>query len=124
VELINLLTGQPAAVALAILALYWLNRNTLEFVREKRELIEIIRSERKEWLDEAREVRRELLDIQRASIEAEKAMGHELHTLRSAVTAIGLNVQRLLERVAPHAPGAGSGETPRGVKGGDSNEPF
>lgn len=115
-EIINLLTGQPAAVALAILALYWLNRNTLEFAREKREIIEIIRLERKEWLDEARETRRELLDMQRASIEAEKAASHELHTLRGAITTIGLNVQQLL--------GRDERQTPRGTKGGNPNEPI
>lgn len=115
-ELINLLTGQPAAVALAILALYWLNRNTLDFAREKREFIEIIRLERKEWLDEAREVRRELLDMQRASIEADKEVDHELHTLRDAITAVGLNVSQLLERVGRSAPSS--------TKSGDPNEPL
>lgn len=115
-ELINLLTGQPAAVALAILALYWLNRNTLEFAREKREIIEIIRLERKEWLEEARDVRRELLDMQRASVEADKEVDHELHTLRDAITAISLNVSQLLEKVGRSAQSS--------PKGGNPDEPI
>lgn len=110
-ELISLLTGQPAAVALAILAVYWLNRNTLEFAREKRELLEIIRAERKEWIDQAREDRRELLEIQRSSIEADKTVAHELHTLRQPLTSIGLDIQWLKAKLG--------GETPRGSKTGD-----
>lgn len=115
-ELITLLTGQPAAVALAILAMYWLNRNTLEFAREKREIIEIVRAERKEWLDEARAVRDKLLDMQRSSIEADKEVDNEIHNLRGAIATVSLNVEQLLERVR--------GEAPRGVKGGDPNEPL
>lgn len=109
-ELINLLTGQPAAVALAILAMYWLNRNTLEFAREKRELLEIIRAERKEWLDQAREERRELLDIQRASIEADKQGSHEIHALRNQLAAVVTGVQYLVAKAG--------GEPPRQSAGG------
>lgn len=108
-ELVSLLTGQPAAVALAILAIYWLNRNTLEFAREKREIIELIRAERKEWLDAAREERRELFDMQRASVEAEKLVAHELHTLRQPLTDIRLDIQWIKARIG--------GESPRGAKG-------
>lgn len=90
----NLITGQPAAVALAILALYWLNRNTLEFAREKREIIEIIRAERKEWLDTMREERRELIEINRDAIDAQHKVAHELHSLRNLVQPVVLSVQQ------------------------------
>lgn len=108
-ELISLLTGQPAAVALAILAVYWLNRNTLEFAREKREIIELLRAERKEWQEQSREERRELMDIQRASVEAEKQVAHELHALRNQLAPTLPLLQQLMAKFG--------GETPRGVKG-------
>lgn len=109
-ELINLLTGQPAAVALAILAMYWLNKNTLDFAREKRELLEIIRAERKEWQDTSREDRREVIDISRASIETDKDVKHELHALRQPLTDIRLDIQWIKAKLG--------GETPRGSERG------
>jgi hypothetical protein len=111
VELLNLLTGQPAAVALAILAMYWLNRNTLDFAREKRELLDIIRTERKEWLDGAREERRELIDISRSSIDADKQVAHELHALRQPLTDIRLDIQWLKAKLG----GEPSRKTPGGT---------
>lgn len=110
-ELINLLTGQPAAVALAILAMYWLNKNTLDFAREKRELLEIIRGERKEWMDTSREDRREVIDISRASIEADKDVKHELHALRQPLTDIRLDIQWIKAKMG--------GETSRGGERGN-----
>lgn len=104
-ELLNLLTGQPAAVALAILAMYWLNRNTLEFAREKKELLDIVRAERKEWLEQAREDRRELIDVQRASIEADAEVKRELHALRNQLATIVTGVQVLVSRFG-NAPGS------------------
>lgn len=104
-ELINLLTGQPAAVALAILAMYWLNRNTLEFAREKRELLEIIRAERKEWLEQARADRSEFIALQRASIETDAQVKNELHALRTQLTPLVAGINLLVAKL---------GDAPRG----------
>lgn len=109
-DIITLLTGQPAAVALAILAMYWLNRNTLEFAREKRELLEIMRAERKEWLDQARADRKENIDLQRTSIETDSQIKNELHALRNQLAPIVTGIQFLVGRAG--------GETPRKAAGG------
>ena len=111
VELISLLTGQPAAVALAILAMYWLNRNTLEFAREKREMLEIIRAERKEWLDQARADRAELTSLQRASIETDVQVKNELNALRSQLAPLVANLQYLVAKLG--------GDAPRGIERGN-----
>lgn len=109
-ELINLLTGQPAAVALAILAMYWLNRNTLEFAREKRELLEIIRAERKEWLDQARADRTELIALQRSCIETDAQVKNELHSLRNQLTPIVAAINTLLAKPGDASRGSTRGD--------------
>lgn len=111
-ELINLLTGQPAAVALAILAMYWLNRNTLEFAREKREMLEIIRAERREWLDQARADRAELTSLQRSSIETDVQVKNELYALRTQLAPLVTNLQFVVAKLG--------GDAPRGPERGNS----
>ena len=86
VEIVQLISEQTPAVALAIIVLWFYNRLTLDFLRERKEMLEALRAERKEWMDDERQRNHQLLDAYRAAIEAISSMRAEMHALKGKIT--------------------------------------
>lgn len=84
-EIVQLISEQTPAVALAIIVLWFYNRLTLDYLRERKDFLETLRTERREWLDGERQRNQQLLDAYRAAIEAIAAMRAEMHALRNKV---------------------------------------
>ena len=70
-EIVQLISEQTPAVALAILVLWFYPRLTLDYLRE-----------RKEWLDSERQMMQQLLDSYNRGVEAMTAMRDEMHALK------------------------------------------
>jgi len=96
VDLLQLISEQTPAVALAITIWYFSNRDILRFLQERREMIEALRLERQEWTATLRQVTTQYEERMRTSTEARVAQTAELHALKSRMTELILKVEALL----------------------------
>lgn len=93
------LFAQSPAVALALLIWWYGNRDILRLLQERREIIEALRVERKEWMDALRQVLADYRTDSRASVETKANLAAELHSLKGKVTELLLKVELSLMRV-------------------------
>lgn len=93
------LFAQSPAVALALLIWWYGNRDILRLLQERREIIEALRTERKEWMDALRQVLADYRADSRASVETKANLAAELHSLKNKMTDLVLKVEMLLMRV-------------------------
>lgn len=85
-ELLQLISEQTPAVALAITIWFFSNREILRLLQERREIIEALRLERKEWNEALRLITERYDTRQREAIESKMNMASEMHALRSKLT--------------------------------------
>ena len=85
-ELIELISEQTPAVALCIVILFYYNRDSLRYLEERREMIETLRNERREWIEATRVLNQQYNDLLRTSVEAMSKMAAEMHALRGKLT--------------------------------------
>lgn len=108
-ELLQLISGQTPAVALAIVIWYFSNRDILRFLQERREMIEALRLERQEWLTAMRQITTQYEERTQAATETRVANTAELHALKSRMTELILKVEALL-MIAKSSRGEGSND--------------
>lgn len=107
---LELLNGQPAAMVLALVLLFLLNRQYTDHLKEKREIIEIIRAERAEWIKKEEQMQGHLLELVRTSTEGQTRTVNELHQLRNWITKWTLEIERVRlggKEPPPRAPFSG-----------------
>lgn len=97
-ELLQLISEQTPAVALAITIWFFSNRDTLRFLQERREMIEALRLERKEWNDELRLITDRYDMRQREATESKMLIQAEMHTLKGQITTLILKVEAWMAR--------------------------
>lgn len=97
-EILQLISEQTPAVALAIVIWYFSNRDILRFLQERREMIEALRLERKEWIETIRQVTTHYEERMASATEARVAQASELHALKGKITELILKVEALLMR--------------------------
>lgn len=85
-DIIAAISGQSPGIALAIVCMFFYNRLVLDFLRERKEMIENVRAERKEWVETLRESNRQYNELMRLSVEAMTYMKSEMHALRNKLT--------------------------------------
>lgn len=105
---IQALFSQSPALALALFIWYYSNRDILRLLQERRDIIEALRVERKEWLDTLRIMLADYRNDSRASLEAKVAIQAELHALRGKMTDLILKVEMLLMRAGKDDQRSGS----------------
>jgi vacuolar-type H+-ATPase subunit E/Vma4 len=66
--------------------MYFYNRLVLDFLRERKEMVEQVRLERKEWVDTLRENNRQYNELLRLAVEAMTYTKSEMHALKSKLT--------------------------------------
>jgi hypothetical protein len=86
VELLQLISEQTPAVALAITIWFFSNREILRFLQERREMIEALRQERLEWNEALRQITERYDNRQREATEAKMTVAAEMHALRGKLT--------------------------------------
>ena len=80
---IELLTGQPAAMVLALVMLFLLNRNYLESLKE-----------RSAWLKREEQVHDRLWTLMQSTTEANVRLQNELHQLRNDLTRWMISIEQ------------------------------
>lgn len=85
-EIVQLISEQTPAVALAITIWFFSNREILRLLQERREIIEALRLERKEWNDALQKITERYDNRQREATEAKMNMASEMHALKNKVT--------------------------------------
>ena len=95
-ELLQLISEQTPAVALAITIWFFSNRDTLRFLQERREMIEALRLERKEWNEELRLITERYDARQREATESKMLIQAEMHSLKGQITALILKIEAWL----------------------------
>lgn len=95
-EILQLISEQTPAVALAITIWWFSNRDILRLLQERREMIEALRIERKEWVEAIRLVTIQYEERIHASTESRMAQSAELHTLKNKIQELILKVEAVL----------------------------
>jgi hypothetical protein len=85
VELLQLISEQTPAVALAITIWFFSNREILRLLQERREIIEALRLERQEWTKTLEHITERYDSRQREATEAKMTMAAEMHALRGKI---------------------------------------
>lgn len=82
-------------MAVGVLCLYLYNTMALRYLEERKEMIQNIVAERKEWNESMRLLNSQYMDLQRLMIESVTKMGGEMHALRNKLTEfmMALDVQ-------------------------------
>lgn len=71
---------------MGVLCLYLYNTMALRYLEERKEMIQNIVAERKEWNESMRLLNSQYMDLQRLMIESITKMGGEMHALRNKLT--------------------------------------
>jgi hypothetical protein len=88
---VQLISEQATSVSLALVVMWFYNKLVIDFLTERKEMIEAIRLERKEWLATSERYLNELFTIGRQNIDALGAMKAETHALRNKLTEFMLS---------------------------------
>ena len=91
-DVISAITGQSPAIVVAILSLYFLNKNYIESLRERREILENIRKERLEWMATMQRIADRYDTRLAAAIEAAADVKNQIHALRGTLTDFMLRI--------------------------------
>lgn len=89
---------QSPALALALFIWYYSNRDILRILQERREMIEALRLERKEWLATLQQVMADYRVDSRSLLTASEGVKAEMHALRGKMTELILKVEIVLMR--------------------------
>ena len=93
-ELLQLLSEQTPAVALAITIWFFSNREILRLLQERREIIEALRLERREQSEALQKIAERYDNRQREATEAKMTIAAEMHALKNKLTEWMLNEGR------------------------------
>ena len=69
-DILAAIAEQSPAVSLALVALYFLNKASIDTLRERKEIIDTLNAERNEWVEDSRVMTREVIALMRVSIES------------------------------------------------------
>lgn len=84
-DILALLSEQTVSVALALSIMWFYNKLVTDTLTDRRELIESIRSDRKEWLDESDVYIKTLFDISNRNTQTMTELRMELHALKGEI---------------------------------------
>ncbi len=89
-DIVELLSEKTVSVALAIVVMYFYNKLVIDFLQERKEMIEALRTERREWLASSTKYLETLFEVSRTSTEAIALLRSEMHSLKSRITELML----------------------------------
>ena len=89
-DILALLSEQVTPISLAIVIMWFYNKLVIDFLSERKEMIEALRTERKEWLAQNDRYLLQLFDTSSKNVEALQTVRNEVHSLRSTITEVML----------------------------------
>lgn len=89
--MVQLISEQATSVSLALVVMWFYNKLVADFLTERKEMIEAIRAERKEWLATSEKYLGELFVLGRHNTDALTAMRAEVHALKNKLTELMLS---------------------------------
>lgn len=84
-DILSVLSEQTTSVALALTIMWFYNKMVLDFLSERKELIEELRQERQEWLNQSQNNINRLFEIEHRNTDALTAMRIEVHNLKGEI---------------------------------------
>jgi hypothetical protein len=96
VELWSIIGNLSPGVAVGVLCLYLYNTMALRYLEERKEMLQNMMVERKEWNESLRLLNTEYRDLQRLVIEAMTSTRGEMHALRNKLTEFMVSIENQL----------------------------
>lgn len=90
-DILNVISEQTTSVALAVVIMWFYNKLVLDFLAERKEMIDALRTERKEWIMKSDLYLNQLFEINRQSVEGLSLVRSEMHALKGRVTELLLS---------------------------------
>lgn len=93
-DILEVISEKTTAIALALTVMYFYNKLVSDVLLERKELLEILRNERKEWLETSHSHMETLFTLVQGNVESMVGFRSEIHALRNRLTEIYLKSQR------------------------------
>lgn len=91
-DVVQLVSEQATSVSLAIVIMWFYNKLVQDILIERKEMIEEIKAERKEWLAQTDRYLNQLFDVTFKSTDTMAKIGAEVHALRGKLTEFMLTL--------------------------------
>ena len=82
-DILSVISEQTTSIALAIVVMWFYNKLVIDFLSERKEMIEALRTERKEWLAQADRYLVQLFEVNRIGAQSLTEVRSEIHQLRN-----------------------------------------
>jgi len=84
-DIISLITDKTASIALAVVVMYYYNQLVTDVMKERKEMIESLRNDRREWLTAADGYLQQTFLLIRTSSESLSAVSSQLNALKGEI---------------------------------------
>lgn len=93
-DILTLITEQTAPIALAVVVMYYYNRLVVDVLKERKDMVEAIRAERKEWIETNNGNLQQMFLLIRTNSDSLNLISSNVHSLKNEITKYMLNRDR------------------------------